>query len=461
MSTDFGGVRIHTDGEAAALAESVQATAFTHGSDIYFGKGAYSPTTSRGQQLIAHELAHTVQHATPSGSSAGLTIGRAADPAEAQADRVADTVMRALQRTTGRAGWSEAEVPSAPRSIDTRPGNDIRRRITVRNIDFNPDPGAGKVHAEITDNDFYATLTGSFKKATLDQPFINQSGNVIKAIRSKSFKGQDVEQLTEQIADAMKAEYGAKGLTGWSSSDWSALVGLVRSAVLANLTPTKMDKQEQQAFDILVNIVGEENMSRRKGSPTEIPLASLPSYLATNVTGCHDDIHDERRMWKRTKWNFDTLTVAHVSGVTSARLKEQGRYQGNHTNNAGWLPTVPVGPSPIPAMRQAILNNASPALHAELTQPNPMQRLTANRSNRQEYEKLLAHELGAYDDLGLGDLALASMGFGVSAYIEFNLPHKISRLMYDFVNKKFYLTAHYKWKDGYNPFFEVTGMPPL
>src|SRR6266702_154580 len=80
---------------------SVQATAFTHGADIYFGERSYSPGTAAGQRLLAHELAHTQQ----SGGSAhvgGPVIGRAADPAEADADRVADGVLRAMRRQTLR-----------------------------------------------------------------------------------------------------------------------------------------------------------------------------------------------------------------------------------------------------------------------------------------------------------------------------------------------------------------------
>jgi len=102
IGADLTAVRIHTDTEAASLARSVQARAFTQGADIYFGEGTYSPHTPSGQRLLAHELAHTVQQ--DSGGSGGPVIGRAADPAEAAADRVADSVMQVLGRmSTGSA----------------------------------------------------------------------------------------------------------------------------------------------------------------------------------------------------------------------------------------------------------------------------------------------------------------------------------------------------------------------
>jgi hypothetical protein len=58
---DFSHVRVHTDARAAASSRSIQALAYTSGADIAFAPGQYSPDTSRGKHLLAHELAHIVQ----------------------------------------------------------------------------------------------------------------------------------------------------------------------------------------------------------------------------------------------------------------------------------------------------------------------------------------------------------------------------------------------------------------
>lgn len=107
LGRDFSPVRVHTDPEAATLARSVQAVAFTHGHDIYFSAGSYRPTESEGQRLIAHELGHIGQP----DSGTGGTIGRADDPAEAAADRAADGVLAALRRQAVR-GASTADTAS-------------------------------------------------------------------------------------------------------------------------------------------------------------------------------------------------------------------------------------------------------------------------------------------------------------------------------------------------------------
>ncbi|BAZ16710.1 hypothetical protein NIES4071_85880 [Calothrix sp. NIES-4071] len=61
FGADFSGVKIHTDSRSHDLNQSVQARAFTTGSDIFFRQGEYSPGSNGGKELLAHELTHVVQ----------------------------------------------------------------------------------------------------------------------------------------------------------------------------------------------------------------------------------------------------------------------------------------------------------------------------------------------------------------------------------------------------------------
>lgn len=58
---DFSQVRVHADARASASAREVNARAYTVGHDIVFGSNQYSPATTSGRQLLAHELTHVVQ----------------------------------------------------------------------------------------------------------------------------------------------------------------------------------------------------------------------------------------------------------------------------------------------------------------------------------------------------------------------------------------------------------------
>jgi len=90
---NFAGVRIHTDGNAAKLANKLSARAFAFGNHIFFGGGAYDPNSKAGLELLAHELTHTIQQ--------GETIQRKADTAETH-------VSERTPRQASRLGLSDA-----------------------------------------------------------------------------------------------------------------------------------------------------------------------------------------------------------------------------------------------------------------------------------------------------------------------------------------------------------------
>jgi hypothetical protein len=61
---DFGSVKIHTNTIAAKSAQSINALAYTSGNSIVFNQGQYSPETTQGKKLLAHELTHVVQQSS-------------------------------------------------------------------------------------------------------------------------------------------------------------------------------------------------------------------------------------------------------------------------------------------------------------------------------------------------------------------------------------------------------------
>lgn len=61
LGMNLNDVRVHAGTDAADLARSLNAKAFTHGADIYFGQDQYRPFTTPGKALLVHELAHVRQ----------------------------------------------------------------------------------------------------------------------------------------------------------------------------------------------------------------------------------------------------------------------------------------------------------------------------------------------------------------------------------------------------------------
>ena len=71
---DLSDIRVHTGTEAAASTHALNARAYTTGNDIVFNTGQYSPGTTSGMNLLAHEVTHSVQQSGARGH-AQRTIG--------------------------------------------------------------------------------------------------------------------------------------------------------------------------------------------------------------------------------------------------------------------------------------------------------------------------------------------------------------------------------------------------
>jgi len=106
---DFSQVRIHADEEAAEAARSIQASAYTVGQHIVFGKGRYQPKTAVGERLLSHELAHVVQQ--------GIGIHRRIEGTEELHQDIAEEYRRVIGPPEGgigrfgeRMGPSTAEI---------------------------------------------------------------------------------------------------------------------------------------------------------------------------------------------------------------------------------------------------------------------------------------------------------------------------------------------------------------
>jgi Domain of unknown function (DUF4157) len=93
LGHDFTDVRIHTGEKADESARSINARAYTVGTDVVFGSGHYAPDSATGQRVLAHELTHVVQQkagpvaGTP--APGGIRLSDPSDPFEQAAESAA------------------------------------------------------------------------------------------------------------------------------------------------------------------------------------------------------------------------------------------------------------------------------------------------------------------------------------------------------------------------------------
>lgn len=100
--TDFSAVRVHEDGAA----QDMGAVAFTRGTNIHVSPGAADVSSTRGQELLAHELTHVVQQregrVRAEQRAGGVPINR--DPGlEREADDRAAAAVRGATATSSPA----------------------------------------------------------------------------------------------------------------------------------------------------------------------------------------------------------------------------------------------------------------------------------------------------------------------------------------------------------------------
>lgn len=104
LGHDFGDVRIHTDAAAHDSAKSVNAQAYTVGSDIVFQQGKYDPGSQSGQHMLAHELTHVVQQRSGpvdgTDAGGGVKVSDPSDRFEREAVVNADRVMSSAPAAT-------------------------------------------------------------------------------------------------------------------------------------------------------------------------------------------------------------------------------------------------------------------------------------------------------------------------------------------------------------------------
>lgn len=96
---DFGDVRVHTDGAAHDSAKSVNAQAYTVGSNIVFQRDKYDPGSDSGKHMLAHELTHVVQQRSGpvegTDAGGGVKVSDPSDRFEREAVANADRLMSA------------------------------------------------------------------------------------------------------------------------------------------------------------------------------------------------------------------------------------------------------------------------------------------------------------------------------------------------------------------------------
>lgn len=457
MSMDHVRVNYNSDRPA-----QLQAHAYAQGSQIHLAPGQ--------EQHLPHEAWHVVQQAQGRVRPTLQMMGSVPVNDDRALEDEADS-MGARALGVGQLAAQEDGALPGPGSSGAHNAAVAQRQITIEHIDYNP-----KTHiyrdGYINEPGFYLdVLEGIKNDDKLGQLYVNHWKNVQAAL-PQDFTAPDIDAMTGAVSAAIIGQYGGKNRPLIQGSRVTALEAIVRRALINRIEAdyqVNMTAEEGNAYDQLAATPG-ATASRAKSVPNSVQYGSLPGAVKGEVDGRLAELRNERALWTATVAALTPDLTLPNGGFGADVCTRQGgfHYQGNHTNLAGWLPDEGAPPNHVEQTAQAIHNAASNGLQTRLTSANAMQKLGyhhpagANHNPyRTEYETLRAVQVPAIGDANVKMSAMSALCQGVSAYIEFSMASEISRFMFDPVNNRAFVTAHYKWRQGKNPFFEVLGFPAV
>jgi len=109
FSADFSGVRIHTNDTSVQMNREINAQAFTYGNDIHFNSGKYSPSSTEGKTLLAHELTHTIQQGASAHVASPVTASTGGSAVSTKLISRKKSIQRSAGNLAAAVGFAKGE----------------------------------------------------------------------------------------------------------------------------------------------------------------------------------------------------------------------------------------------------------------------------------------------------------------------------------------------------------------
>ena len=236
---DMSDVHIHTDAQSDTVSRSLNARAFTIGSDVFLTKGINPDGGGRDAQTMTHELTHVVQQGGQA-SSGPLKLGAADTAQEHEAESTAqrefdpklkeedDSVQRlyALSNTIQRGFWSDLGSAIAGKALGAIGLGDAMGDFMA---------GDGKVKAAIKKmpddkKQQFDDLSAQIKN--YEEELIPRANKEISRLESQIKKTDDDNQrtaLTTSMLTKSNALNGPQGYKNELKKDLSSQLQLLQS----------------------------------------------------------------------------------------------------------------------------------------------------------------------------------------------------------------------------------------
>jgi hypothetical protein len=359
-----------------------------------------------------------------------------------------------------------------------RPPSVLQGLFRVTPVDYDPVAGAD-IHSTFTGVEFTAV-----RNALAGTPFWTE----LQLARNNPAAGNfTFAFINANVADQADLPAMADAIIAAICPGHAPAVGRLRLLVgdliyaLGQHAPTRAGDPDKAHFRQILTGAGVVR-SRAKGTANTISGASLAVAspgAAGAVTARSDAV-----IAKNGALNDMQNYIGVAWGSTARANTGMDTIRSPHTNNAAWLP-VTAAVTQDAALYAAILaagqamqggpagerrhfgdvlvaahGNAAAASDAE-TQVDTSPAQSAAKLRRIFYREIFWGTANTKTERVRLAWQRYAQDFGMPncAYIEFSGGGAATRVIWDYQNDRYYISAHYNWVDGYNPHFEVTGMP--
>ncbi|MFH2102455.1 MAG: DUF4157 domain-containing protein [Chloroflexota bacterium] len=321
---DFSRVRVHSDAKAAESAHATGAQAYTIGNHIFSSPEYWSPRTSSGQELIAHELAHTLQQSTTSIASGSGTLPdiaslRVSDPdslAEAEADHVAQQVVMSR------------DIPAAPILVTTSRLPRVLQRRTLRRSYATAAFETGPIW------DVTLTVTGAPDGNSDDVDyFINACMDGIRSAAESLGRGQSVQGRHMLVRIPYRRRF-----------DYSTISQEAYAAARRSVMPVEQPRQVPPPPQPQPPVVVPPSLPPSAPPKTVIVIGSPSSSQAYGfqfVTAalCHP--RDANTIWLVEHSGYEMIYGTHPRFITDQAPMGGYGWISPSQNLAGWINSMP------------------------------------------------------------------------------------------------------------------------
>jgi hypothetical protein len=251
--------------------------------------------------------------------------------------------------------------------------------------------------------------------------------------------------------------------------------------VLGKAAPSEVQAKEEVAYRLILSL--SSFRSRQKGIPNWVELDHLPVVGRMDLMQLNKAIATRNQELNKIK-NYTELFEKKWKIPSSGRASTGLGVRSAHENLAGWLPPIAIvtKEAALQAAVQTYLKKLAGSKDKRVyylllvsDSPGNAAMMPQAIEDKEGGPALLKAKQDYYNEVFAkivttkgerAQLAWARYAISTSpqptTYVEFDpaAGWGISRLLYDYMSDKFYITAHYQWVEGYNPFFLVSGLPP-